>query len=236
MFKGNQSMNLVMLDIDGTLTQSYDYDREVFGTAIAETLGCPPIDADLNRYIDKTSTGVTLEAIERITGRSPTAVEVEDVKRRVLKHFKMMYNESPGIFSEVPGAALFLKRLRKRKGMGTAIATGCWYEEAVFKLEASGLSVGDIPMATSDDDRNRKKIMEIAVRRAQDFYACSGFERIIYIGDGPWDLQASRSLGYSFVGIGPRLERLKKTEAFRWHQDFIEIVEVFNSIAAVAEP
>ena len=32
-------MNLVMLDIDGTLTQSYDYDREIFGVAIAEVLG-----------------------------------------------------------------------------------------------------------------------------------------------------------------------------------------------------
>ena len=64
-------MNLVMLDIDGTLTQSYEYDQEIFGLAIAEVLGCPPVDADLNGYVDKTSTGVTQEAIRRITGRSP---------------------------------------------------------------------------------------------------------------------------------------------------------------------
>jgi len=67
-------MNLVMLDIDGTLTQSYEYDREIFGLAIAEVLGCPPIDADLNGYVDKTSTGVTQEAIRRITGKVPVPV------------------------------------------------------------------------------------------------------------------------------------------------------------------
>jgi len=65
-------MNLVMLDIDGTLTQSYEYDQEIFGLAIGDVLGGPPVDANLNGYINKTSTGVTEEAIRRITGINPT--------------------------------------------------------------------------------------------------------------------------------------------------------------------
>jgi phosphoglycolate phosphatase-like HAD superfamily hydrolase len=229
-------MNLVMLDIDGTLTQSYEYDREIFGLAIAEVLECPPVEADLNGYVDKTSTGVTLEAIQRLTGRSPAAEEIEEVKRRVLQHFKRMYWESPGTFSEVPGASRFLERLRKLEGVGIAIATGCWRSEALFKLQASGLSVDGIPMSTSDDDRNRKRIMEIAAGRARDFYACPRFERIVYIGDGLWDLQTSRLLGYGFVGIGPRVQALKDIEAFRWHKDFLEIEAVLVSITEVLNP
>ena len=164
-------MNLVMLDIDGTLTQSYEYDQEIFGLAIAEVLGCPPVDADLNGYVDKTSLGVTQEAIRRITGRNPEPEEIEKVKRRVLWRLERMRSESPGMFSEVPGAACLLERLRKLDEVGIAIATGCWLSEALFKLQASGLTVDGIPLATSDDNRDRKRIMEIAEEKARGFYA-----------------------------------------------------------------
>lgn len=229
-------MNLIMLDIDGTLTQSYEYDQEIFGLAIAEVLQCPSVDADLNGYVDKTSIGVTQEAIRRVTGRSAQAEEIDEVKRRVLWRLEKMYQESPGTFGEVPGAACFLERLRSLDGARIAIATGCWRSEALFKLGASGLRVAGIPLATSDDDQDRTRIMEIAAERAREFYACLGFEHIVYLGDGPWDLQACRSLGYGFIGIGPRIQALKDTGTVYWHQDFLEIEAVLASIAAMLKP
>jgi phosphoglycolate phosphatase-like HAD superfamily hydrolase len=229
-------MNLIMLDIDGTLTQSYDYDREVFGEAIGEVLGCPPVDADLNGYVNKTSLGVTEEAIQRLTGRIPNPGEIEAVKRGVLQRLQGLYAATPGIFSQVPGAALLLERLGRFDGAGLAIATGCWHSEALFKLGSSGLDVGGIPMATSDDDRDRQRIMEIAVRRALDFYAVPSFERVVYLGDGPWDLQFSRLLGYAFIGIGQRVRELLPPETGRWHPDYLEIEAVLASVAAALLP
>jgi phosphoglycolate phosphatase-like HAD superfamily hydrolase len=229
-------MNLVMLDIDGTLTQSFKLDGEVFELAIGEVLGRPPVDLDLNGFVDVTSLGVTLEALQRLLGRSPELEEIEEVKRRVLHHLELRYQESPGLYGEVSGASLFLKRLRKLDRVGIAIGTGAWRSEALFKLRASNVSADDIPMATSDDDRNRRKIMEIAAGRARDFYGCSNFERVVYLGDGPWDLQASRSLGYTFIGIGPRVQALKDREAFSWHQDYRDSEAVFASIAAALKP
>jgi phosphoglycolate phosphatase-like HAD superfamily hydrolase len=230
---GEYFMNLVLLDIDGTLTQSYDYDRIVFGIAIGEVLGVPPIDADLSGYVDKTSLGVTQEAIQRITGRNSEAREIDEVKKKVLRRLEQLYGKSPLMFSEVPGALHFMERLRKLKQVGIAIATGCWRSEAMFKLQASGLSVDGIPMATSDDDRNRLRIMEIAVHRAEEIYDCGTFSRIVYIGDGPWDLQTSMSLGYKFIGIGPRVQTLKDIESFPWHQDFMDIEAVLASLSKV---
>jgi phosphoglycolate phosphatase-like HAD superfamily hydrolase len=224
-------MKLVLLDIDGTLTQSYEYDREIFGIAIGEVLGVPQVDADLNGYIDKTSLGVTQEAIYRLTGKNPGVIEIDLVKRNVLQRLEEMYQKTPQVFSEVPGALRFLGRLRKLNGQRIAIATGCWRSEALFKLQASGLNVDGIPMATSDDDRNRQRIMEIAVRQAGEFYGCSKFDRIVYLGDGPWDLQTSRSLGYKFIGIGPRVQGLKDLESFQWHQDFLDIEAVLASVS-----
>ncbi len=231
--KNELIMNLVLLDIDGTLTQSYDYDREIFGIAIGEVLGVPPIDADLNSYVDKTSLGVTQEAIQRITRRNSDAREIEEVKSNVLRRLEQLYVKSPLIFSEVPGASHFIERLRKLEEVGVAIATGCWRSEAMFKLQASGLMVDSIPMATSDDDRNRLRIMEIAVQRAEATYNSGMFDRIVYIGDGPWDLQTSRSLGYKFIGIGPRVQALKDIESFPWHQNFMDIEAVFASLSTI---
>ena len=225
-------MKLVLLDIDGTLTLSYEYDRDIFGAAIGEELGLPPVDADLNEYVDKTSLGVTMEAIQRLSGRSPEQSEIEQVKLNVLGRLNDMYRESPRVFSEVPGASIFLERLRKNNEGRIAIATGCWHSEALFKLQASGLNVDGIPMATSDDSKNRIKIMEIAVRKAGDYYGCSGFERVVYVGDGPWDLQTSRSLGYRFIGVGPRVQEMKDIESFPWHQDFMDIEAVLASLSS----
>jgi phosphoglycolate phosphatase-like HAD superfamily hydrolase len=225
-------MNLVMLDIDGTLTQSYDYDKEIFGLAIGEVLGCAPVDADVSGYIDKTSTGVTDEAIRRITGANPNPGQMADVKRNVLRRFEKMRRESPETFGEVPGARRFLGKLRELDGVGIAIATGCWREEALFKLQASGLDVTGIPMATSDDDRKRTRIMQKAAEKARDLYACPGFERIVYLGDGSWDLKEAHALHYEFIGIGPRVKSLIDSAKGNWHPDFREIEAVLASVAA----
>lgn len=225
-------MNLIMLDIDGTLTLSYEYDQAVFGQAIGELLGLPPIDADLNGYVDKTSLGVTEEAFRRVTGSNPEQDKIEAVKRRVLDKLERLYRQEPASFSQVPGAAPFLERLRALPGTGLAIATGCWLNEARFKLTASGLDVHGIPLATSDDSRNRMRIMQLAVEKAAKNYACANFGRVVYLGDGPWDLQASGSLGYGFIGIGPRLQGLG---GFPWHADYRDIEAVMASVLYALE-
>jgi phosphoglycolate phosphatase-like HAD superfamily hydrolase len=234
--KGATLMNLVMLDVDGTLTQSYEYDREIFGLSIAEVLGCNPAEVNLDTYINTTSIGVTLEAFQRIIGRSPEPKEIKDVKRRVLWRLERMYQGSPEIFREVPGASQFLERLRLNDGVGVSIATGGWLSEALFKLRASNLKVNEIPMATSDDQVDRKMIMEIAAEKARKYYSCHHFEHIIYLGDGPWDLQASRSLGYGFIGIGPRIQALRDSENISWHPNFLKVEAVCASINTLLIP
>jgi phosphoglycolate phosphatase-like HAD superfamily hydrolase len=229
-------MNLVMLDIDGTLTQSFEYDQEVFALAIGEVVRRPKVDTDLNAYTYTSSLGVTQEAIRRLTGRLPSAEELEEVKRRVLRHMERMYAENPGDFSQVPGAARFLERLRNLTGARTAIATGCWRSEARFKLEASGLHADDLLLATSDDDRDRKRILEIAAGRALDLYHCSGFDRIVYVGDGPWDLKAAAALGYGFIGVGSRLQGLKDAGVRHLHRDYLDIEAVLASVTGLLQP
>jgi phosphoglycolate phosphatase-like HAD superfamily hydrolase len=223
-------MDLILLDVDGTLTQSFEYDRIAFGIAIAEAIGCQPVDVDLDNYFSTTSIGVTLEAFQRICRRLPDEKEILEVKSGVLCQLERMRKETPALFAEVSGASSFLKRLLKVDGVGVAIATGGWLSEAQFKLQASGLTINGIPIATSDDHKDRKRIMEIATDKAREYYNCRWLEHIIYLGDGPWDLQASRSLSYDFIGIGPRVQDLKYSEEIEWFQDFKESEAVLASI------
>jgi len=44
--------------------------------------------------------------------------------------------------------------------------------------------------------------MDIACSRALDLLSVSQFETVTYIGDGVWDLKASKNMGYHFIGIG----------------------------------
>ena len=229
-------MNLVLFDIDGTLTQSFEYDREVFSLALADVIGSAYIDTDLDAYLATTSAGVTREAFQRSLGRGPRPEEFEEAERRVLWHLEKRYRESPRAFVEVPGATRCVAQLRKLDGAVVAIATGCWRREAMFKLQSSGFRPDGIPLATSDDDEARQRIMEISVKRALVFYGCSRFDRIVSIGDGLWDLQAARALGYGFIGIGARLQALREAGARHVHRDYLEAGAVMASLAAELNP
>jgi phosphoglycolate phosphatase-like HAD superfamily hydrolase len=229
-------MNLVLFDIDGTLTQSFEYDREVFTLALADVIRSRNIDTDLEAYAATTSAGVTKEAFRRALGRDPSTEELAEVERRVLWHLEQRYRTSPGAFIEIPGASGCVAQLRRLDGVAVAIATGCWSREAAFKLQSSGFRLGGIPMATSDDAELRERIMEIAAEKALGAYGCSTFDRIVSLGDGLWDLRASRSLGYGFVGIGGRLHALKDAGAKHLHPDYLDFDAVLASITAALNP
>ena len=226
-------MNLIMLDIDGTLTQSYEYDQEVFSHTISEVTGVPFHDTNWHSYEYITSSGVTPEAIYRATGRSATSEQVEAVERTLLWHLEQRHQKSPSDFTEIPGAAAFISSLKCFDDVVVSIATGCWHSEAIFKLKASNINVAGIPMATCDDSKSREEIMAISAQRALTAYQVSHFDRIVYIGDGVWDMKASKSLGYGFIGVGARLQLLRDRGIDYLHEDYTELSKVLLSIEAV---
>lgn len=226
-------MNLIMLDIDGTLTQSYEYDQEVFSNAISEVTGVPFQDTNWQSYQHITSSGVTPEAIYRATGRYGTSEQVEAVERILLWHLELRHRESPADFAEIPGASSFIRSLKHLDDAVVSIATGCWHSEAMFKLNASNIPFADIPIATCDDSKSREEIMAISAQRALTAHQVQHFDKIVYIGDGVWDMKASKSLGYGFIGVGARLESLAGKGIDYLHKDYTELSEVMASIKAV---
>ena len=108
--------------------------------------------------------------------------------------------EDIGSFPVIDGALQFVERIRRSTDTSIAIATGCWRESALLKLQTSGFNIEGIPVATSDDSLSRAEIMQSAVQMIG-----SDAGAVTYFGDAEWDQRACVDLGWNFVAVGPRL-------------------------------
>ena len=200
-------MHLVMFDIDGTLIESYDFDAQCYVAAIQEILGVP-VDTDWEKYPHVTDTGIFRKILKDNNMQEGDGVSAEKVKRRFLEHLQEHISKTE--IAQISGASAFLRTLCEREDVVVALATGGWLEAAQIKLEAAGVDVANIPMASSSDHHSRTAIMTEAERRTGvDLFASK-----TYIGDGAWDLKASSQLGFNFILVGDRIEWNPSIENF----------------------
>ena len=111
-----------------------------------------------------------------------------------------------------------------------AIATGGWLGSAELKLEYAGFDWNAIPIATSSDCLTREGIMQIAETRAKSQGSISKFLTKIYVGDAVWDVKASKSLGYEFIGVGQTTHtvQLKNAGAERVIKDYESVSPFYD--------
>ena len=133
-------------------------------------------------------------------GIEPDETEVEVFKSYLKMHLNGLKKVSPELFHPVAGAQSILSSLNS--DWKVALASGCWSFAAKLKLEAAGIILPEnLPISTSDGILSRQEIMNNAIKMAKISYAVEEFERIVYIGDGIWDLKTCASLNIPFVGI-----------------------------------
>ncbi len=229
-------MQLILFDIDGTLTQSNQVDNRCFIRAACETLGLATIDSDWANYPDVTDSGVVWTLHEAHRGAPPSDGEIAAVRRRFLDLLRQEVRRDPALCRAVPGAAALLAELAATPGYAVGLATGCWRESAEMKLECAGLTEPRFPLASSSDVRSREAIMLLARERAAQRSQVNSFESAIYVGDGVWDVRAARRLGYHFVGIasGPRSDQLRREGAEHLIADYTDRKRFFEAIYAGA--
>ena len=195
-------MRLVMFDIDGTLLQTTRVDTLCFVRAQEELFGFLEIDQNLASYRNVTDQGIMNELFENRLGRLPSNEEIRRAKSRFVDLLGESHKNDPEQFRRTPGASELLRKIIQLPEWRVALATGAWEEAALLKLSSSGLAIDGIPLATSNDAVSSEEIMKIALARARQRYRLSGFASVVYVGDGVWDVEAARSLGYGFLGVG----------------------------------
>jgi phosphoglycolate phosphatase-like HAD superfamily hydrolase len=195
-------MHLIMFDLDGTLIHSNTLDVHCFVHAMQDLEGIDRVDGDWTRFPYATDLGIVADVLKQALGRPAREGEIQAVRSRI---YHLLRQEAPRHtewLTPLPGSVEMIQALNNSQTFAVAIATGCWKEMAAFKLETAGFDTEGIPMATSDDSHRREEIMAAAFERVCARYQVTGFESITYVGDGTWDVEASRRMGYGFIGIG----------------------------------
>jgi phosphoglycolate phosphatase-like HAD superfamily hydrolase len=210
-------MHLVVFDIDGTLTDTNQVDGDCYWRAVCEVFGLAAVQPDWSDFRHVTDVGIARELCERHLGRVAGSSDIDALRRRFVAILELALAAGEPVSYQIPGAAAILFLLRTSRDFAVALATGGFQASARLKLSRAGLFDDAIPLATYDDAISREQIMRIAADRAAEQHA-SGFARITFVGDGLWDLEAARNLGWDFVGIASadRADRLRRAGAAPW--------------------
>jgi phosphoglycolate phosphatase-like HAD superfamily hydrolase len=230
------SMNLAIFDIDGTLTESVAVDEICFVQAFRDVLGIERINTNWLNYSFQTDSGLALEICRNHLGRDPVEAEINRLQSRFIELLNAAVEGTGQRMREVPGASVLMCRLEANHGWHVAIATGGWKVSARFKLASVGLPVDVFPWANADDALDRVDILRTAIRRAGQHYGQDAFDKVVYIGDGVWDVRAAKALDIGFLGLAPsnKSGRLVDEGASCVLADFSDPVQVVKCLESLA--
>lgn len=189
-------MQAVIFDIDGTLLQSSEADERIYRRSLIEVLGPVRFRPRLCDYEFVTDSGILRQVMDdnRIQASSDLVAAVQDdFIQRLGAHIR-----AHGPFAEVRGARTLFETLAASDEYSVAVATGGWRSSAELKLTTAGFDISGVPLATSNDAIDRPGIMRHALRLLG-----GDFASVRYFGDGVWDREACRSLGWLFQPVGP---------------------------------
>ena len=223
-------MNLVIFDIDGTLTETNAVDEICFVQAFADAHAITQINTNWSEYRWVTDSGIMFQIFHERFGQRPTDCELRNYKSRLANLLETHWAKDSSLFAEIPGASHALTRLNHEAEWAVALATGCWRVSAELKLKAAGIHAEHLPAAYAEDGLSRESILQTALSRAQHLFGRSRFEKIVSVGDALWDVQAAGNLGIAFIGVGKgdrglKLRQVGATHVLEDYADYGQLIE-----------
>lgn len=217
---------LAIFDVDGTLTQTHELDEAWYRLAIGRVLAVTEFSTDWASYTHSSDRSIVREIGLRYRGREASAEEGEGVLAVYAEAVRGAAER--GAIAAVPGAERLLQDLLGA-GWSVAIATGGWALTAKLKLAAAGVVSDGVPFASSDDADPREVIIRLAAARA----GATRSTRVVYVGDGRWDVISAARCGIGFVGVGAgaRAEELRSAGArcvvdgYRDRAEFLRVLD-----------
>ncbi len=201
-------MIATIFDIDGTLVESFHFDGACYTSAIRDVWGEVYIDDDWSQYKNVTDTGILRQLMEENQIRE--AGQIEEVRKK-FGELIGQYLENGGECRPIKGAICLIDKLLSNQHYKIGFATGGWRHTAKMKLRHAGFDLRNTVLFSSDNSDERVEIMKECLSALGN-----GFHRIVYVGDAVWDIQATKKLGWHFIGVGPRL----KEKCEFWVEDF----------------
>ncbi|CAB3754771.1 hypothetical protein GQ57_25145 [Burkholderia sp. MSh2] len=189
---------ILVLDIDGTLTDSVAVHQSAFLAAM-QALRLPALDTDWGSYPHHTDTGILAHALSSNGWGPMSASAVASFEQDVDRHFVDALSRQE--LREIRGAGIFVREAMA-SGWGIVFATGGGRRVSERKLRAVGIPFDDDLLVTASEYPSRTDLVAAAVERARRHYSVGAACRTVSVGDGRWDLEVAEYLGLEFVGIG----------------------------------
>lgn len=210
-------LKIAVFDIDGTLTETNEVDNRLYADSLRSVFGIEG-ELDLLGFDEVTDSAILRRLWERRRDRAFAEVE-SDMKELFFEALADAAAADAGAFSATPGAPSVFDLVRGA-GWTPAIATGCWRQSAILKLRAAGIDVRGVPLVSASDFLQRHRIIQQAILDAGG----DTNDPVVHVGDGVWDVRASRELGIGFVGRAEREHavRLRAHGASSVVADFVD--------------
>ncbi|MEE2681042.1 MAG: HAD family hydrolase [Planctomycetota bacterium] len=222
-------MLLTVFDIDGTLCRTSGLDDACWCQAAREVLAVQEMSTDWSDYPHSTDEAIASALIREHHRVEPDRVLLDRLRDHFVSLLEASHARDPSCIQATPGACQLLSQLSDR-GQPVAIATGGWTASARFKLAEAGIDWTELPAAYACDAHPREEIISLSIRRAARMNHCevADFSRVVYVGDGLWDLRAADALGISFLGIasGERARLLEAAGAHPVFEDFTNLERI----------
>lgn len=205
-------MNLIIFDIDGTLTHTNEIDSRCFVRAVKDILQIDHLNTVWSSYRYSTDSGLMKEIYETLFQREPNLHEITEIRDRFVNYLMHELQNDPSIISPILGAEKIFQKITALSRWHVGIATGGWKQSALFKLNSARIPHEALPKAYADDHIERAEIIKVVIKQSQLQHGVQQYERVIYVGDRPWDHQAAMHLNIEFIGIGDKFPDLLQSK------------------------
>ena len=187
--------NLIVFDIDDTLTKSEDQHQTAFVEAMI-SLGITDIDKDWKSYKNMTDSYILKKNYERNFNKEFDFSLMPSFEEKMTTHL-LKLSETV----EIAGAGKIINFFMKETDYAICFATGSLLEPALIKLQQAKINFIPDVVETASSFYTREEIVTSAISKAKKYFNVVDFENIISVGDGIWDLRTAKNLSIHFLGI-----------------------------------
>lgn len=190
--------NLIIFDIDDTLTKSAEKHQEAYLNTMIH-LGFFHINTNWGDYLHHTDSYILKINYENNFDENFNSSFIDRFENSMLENLQLVQP-----ITEVKGANKMLTLLAKNASYAITFATGSLLKPALLKLKQAKLPFNNALLSASNTALIREDVVKEAIEKAKLFYDVDEFAEIISVGDGIWDLKTAKNLGLHFLGIGKK--------------------------------
>lgn len=190
-----EKKNLIVFDIDDTLTKSENQHQTAFVEAMISS-GITEINKDWKSYKNMTDSYILKKNYERSFNKEFDFSLMPPFEEKMTAHLLKLSETE-----EISGAGNIIDFFMKETNYAICFATGSLLEPALIKLQQAQINFIPDVVETASSFYTREEIVTAAINKAKSYFSVENFENIISVGDGIWDLRTAKNLDLHFLGI-----------------------------------